>query len=223
MIWPMGRSESGTDLSWVLPLLTIAGSTAGAVFGSFFAKRGEIKAISTKLDEVVRQNNRIVKESEEIKTELSERSSSRQRKAELQRDIGVELAGMYGELLSKMQDFNVAALARQRAVDNQDEAARQVAIGGRDKAYREYSEIMQKYVSYRERSRLVFSPDIRTRVDDEIRSFANIMRQVEIDGRFTNETPALLQIVSERQESLVTALRQEMDIPGDRPATPTQS
>ena len=172
---------------------------------------------------MVRRNNRIVKESEEIKTELSERSSSRQRKAELQRDIGVELTGMYGELLSKMQDFNVAALARQRAVDNQDEAARQVAIGGRDKAYREYSEIMQKYVSYRERSRLVFSPDIRTRVDDEIRRFANIMRQVEIDGRFTNETPALLQIVSERQESLVTALRQEMDIPGNRPATPTQS
>jgi hypothetical protein len=223
LTWPTGSSAFSEPNTWIVPLLSFLGGAGGGIFGGYLSKRGEIAAISRKLDEVVRQNNRIVEESEEIKTRLSERSWARQRKLELQRDIGVELVGMYGELLSKMQDFNTAALARQRAVDNQDEGARQIAIGRRDNAYREYSEIMQKYVRYRERSRLVFSSDISARVDEEIRSFADIMHQVENDGRFTNETPGLLRIVSERQEDLVTALRREMDIPGDRAGTAAQS
>jgi hypothetical protein len=89
MIWPSanGSTTSQADYAWVVPLLSLLGGLAGGILGGFFAKRGEILAIQGKLDTVVKQNNRLTLEAEEIKRQVS----SRQRIWELKRETAYDV------------------------------------------------------------------------------------------------------------------------------------
>jgi hypothetical protein len=62
------------------------------------SKEGEITGIQNKLDIVVEQNERLVRSSEEIKTDVSEKSSSRQRLRDMRREVAFKLMNLFGTL-----------------------------------------------------------------------------------------------------------------------------
>ncbi len=84
---------------WSLVLVAIFGG-AGAYFGAFLKKRGEIKAIKKDLDQ-------ITKIQEEIKSEISKTRWLDQRRWDLRRDVYWNLLEQLGELafvLQRMSD-----------------------------------------------------------------------------------------------------------------------
>src|ERR1700685_2769679 len=84
---------------WLFPSISAAGGLLGGVLGSFFSKRGEIAAIQSQISTVVSQNDRLVKSTEEIKSDISQRDWSKQRQWEMQRDVAVEVMRLFGTML----------------------------------------------------------------------------------------------------------------------------
>src|SRR5437016_4580976 len=80
------------------PAASLIGGLLGGLLGSFFSKRGEISAIQSKISTVVSQNERLVRSSEEIKTELSKKAWSKQRNWDLKRDTALDVMRVFGEL-----------------------------------------------------------------------------------------------------------------------------
>lgn len=66
------------------------------------SKEGEITGIQNKLDVVVEQNERLVRSSEVIRTDLSEKSSSRQRLRDMRREVAFKLVNLLGSLEQTM-------------------------------------------------------------------------------------------------------------------------
>lgn len=57
--------------SWLLPSLSLLGGILGGLFGGYWSKRGEIRAVHAELGKLVEQNKAITVATEEIKASMS--------------------------------------------------------------------------------------------------------------------------------------------------------
>lgn len=74
------------SMDYVSLLAPLAGGAIGGVFGTYFSKRGEIRAIHRDLDRVVEQNKALTKAAEDIKSEISKEA----RAWEIKKDAAFE-------------------------------------------------------------------------------------------------------------------------------------
>jgi hypothetical protein len=89
---------SSTPPAWLFPTLSLLGGLIGGVLGSFFSKRGEIRAIQRDLHLVLEQNRAMTQVQEEIRARISTDMWARQRKWEVKREVIFEALKELGSL-----------------------------------------------------------------------------------------------------------------------------
>lgn len=84
----IGSSTSiGNQTGPILQIVTtFLSALLGSVFGAYFGKKGEIKALHSDLNKVIEQNEAITKANETIKNRLTNQTWDRQRQWEMKRD-----------------------------------------------------------------------------------------------------------------------------------------
>lgn len=106
LIWPAGGSAMSEANAWILPVLSLAGGLLGGIFGSFFAKRGEIAAIHSQLGKVVHQNEQIVNSTEKIKDEIYGRQRLWELKVAAAHDVMKTIGAIHHTLIRLQVDYN---------------------------------------------------------------------------------------------------------------------
>ncbi len=199
---------------WLFPTITAVGGFSGGIFGSFFSKRGEIAAIQSQISTVVRQNERLVKSSEEIKSDISQRDWSKQQRWDMQRDVGIEIMRLFGTTLRTISSFHDLAIYHEAIVDKklnvEKERAKEVSDGFAN-AQGEMLGHVTNYWQLGEVSRLVFSPAVQSRLE-EIRSEFQALSNAIWGYQMTSGEKfhlSMEQIVT-TQAALATAIRSEL-------------
>jgi hypothetical protein len=199
---------------WVFPTVTALSGFAGGIFGSFFSKRGEIGAIQSQINTVVQQNERLVKSSEEIRSDISQRDWSKQRRWDMQRDIGIEIMRLFGATLRTVGKFHDLAIHYEAIVDKKMKVTKEreeEVRGAFENAQGEMLEHVASYWQLGEVSRLVFSPAVQSllgEVRDGYRDMLNAIWAYEMTSG-ENYAPRMQAIVA-KEAALATAIRNEL-------------
>jgi len=199
---------------WLFPAITAASGIAGGIFGSFLSKRGEIAAIKSQINTVVDQNERLVKSSEEIRSEISQRDWSKQQRWDMQRDIGIEIMRLFGTTLRTAGKFRDLATYYEAIVDKKMAATKEREKEVRDEFVSAQGEMLEHLASYwqlGEVSRLVFSPTVQTRLEemrDEYHTMLNAIWAYEMNS--SEKYGQSLEKIIAKEAALATAIRSEL-------------
>lgn len=199
---------------WLFPTITAVSGFAGGIFGSFFSKRGEIAAIQSQISTVVQQNERLVKSSEEIRSDISQRDWSKQQRWDMQRDVGIEIMRLFGATLRTVGKFRDLATYYEAIVDKKMEATKERAKEVRDEFVTAQGEMLEHLASYwqlGEVSRLVFSTTVQSRLEEMRNEYHAMLNAIWAYEMTSGEKfgPSMEKIVA-TEAALATAIRDEL-------------
>jgi hypothetical protein len=186
----------------------------GGVLGSFFSKRGEIAAIQSQISTVVSQNDRLVKSAEEIKSDISQRDWSKQRRWEMQREVAVEIMRLFGTMLRGASQLWEMTVYYHEVIDGKQDTNKGPAKNFMEEwaAAREATLTHETtYWQLEEVCRLVFSEKVRScvaAVRDEYKQLTRSIlgNEVESMAKLGKGLDALLAT----QDALSNAIRSEL-------------
>ena len=206
-------ASGGQSIWWLFPTLAALGGLAGGIFGSFFSKRGEIAAIQSQINTIVSQNERLVKSTEEIKSDISQRDWSKQRHWDMQREVAVEIMRLFGNMLraasrlSELEVYYVAITDRKKDANKEDA----------DKIREEYGSAREvtlahltTYWQLEEVSRLVFSDNVQSRMAAVKNDYQKLTASIwahEVDNMKLGDG---LKSLLAKQDALSKAIRIEL-------------
>jgi hypothetical protein len=198
---------------WLFPTITAAGGLAGGVLGSLFSKWGEITAIQSRIDTVVKQNDRIVESTEKIKKEVLEDTWAKQRHWELKRDTAVELMRLFGTLFEKSLDIFKAA-GGQRYADESNNSDRKLEARARGTAaFDAFMAEMAKFWQQEQIAKLIFPAEVHQKLENlkgMLSKFAGETSEGAGDAARYKES---FERITETQEDLARTLRRDLKIP----------
>ncbi len=200
--FPTGASSPEYS-QWFLPVLSLLGGALGGIFGGRFAKHGEISAIRSQLDEVVRQNNRLTLEAEEIKRQVS----GRQRMWELKRETAYEFASLSGTatklytrtifLAHEIRNSELSPEARERKRSELTETDRRV------------KQMMESLWGLEGRVYLVFGLKASGQIQDLINSVMDLISSAQTNTREQIADKQRLYITN--RSALIAGFKQILD------------
>jgi hypothetical protein len=201
---------------WLFPTIGAIGGLVGGIVGSFFSKRGEIAAIQSQINTVVSQNERLVKSSEEIKSNISQRDWSKQQRWDMQRDVAVEVMRLYGSMLRSISQLFEITVYRDAIVDGKIEATKERAkqIEDEYQAARETTLThLTTYWQLEEVCRLVFTDKVQkymAAIKDEYKKTGDSIWAHEMDDM--KKLGRALEALSEKQDGLSKSMREELGL-----------
>jgi regulator of replication initiation timing len=195
---------------WLFPAIGAVGSFIGGIAGSFFSKRGEIAAIQSQISTVVEQNERLVRSSESIKTELSDKSFSKQRHWDNKRDAAVDILRMYGKLseilawLAQIRSESPIAKGQ-----NDQKWIKEIEVRYNSMQETRLSPVMTDFWQLAELSRLVFSKDIYDRMVALKNTINDLLTEIATMGKKQDRSFEQFEI---KKTALAEAIRQELEM-----------
>lgn len=201
----------------VVWLLSILGALfIGGYLKSYFSKKGENLATKEDIEKLTRVQ-------EEIKTELSERTWSKQRHWDLKRDTALEVMRVFGELqqllntlfqeLKPGDDPEITAIGVAQGVAAAMSAAEKL-VEERKKLLREYLLTMRKFWQAQGTVGMVFSADISKLMTDIQDALAHLISLLgQRDPPFTEaEKTSRMTNLGLKKTLLTEAIRKELQI-----------
>ena len=201
---------------WLFPTITAVSGFAGGILGSFFSKRGEIAAIQSQINTVVRQNEQLVKSSEEIKSDIAQRDWSKQQRWDMQRDVGIEIMRLFGTTLKTVGRFRDLATYQDAILDEKKKVTKEQE----KEVWNEYVETMEEmrdhissYWQLGEVSRLVFSSKVQSRLEEVREGYHKMLNAIWAYEMISGEKygPSMEKIVA-NEEALASAIRDELGL-----------
>jgi hypothetical protein len=195
---------------WLFPTITVIGGVAGWLSGSFFSKRGEIAAIQSQIDKVVAQNERLVRSSEAIKAELSDKSFSKQRHWDIKRDAALEIMRMQGTLYETIGHLWQARDIHYRAELQNIKKDEEAALASYNATLKVLNPIMTSFWQLEEVARLVFSASIYEKMETLKDIVNELLTEIAVYGE--RKVDKLFDAVIAQKSILAEAIRAELEM-----------
>jgi hypothetical protein len=207
---------SGAHLAAVLMLLLVINILVmilTAFFRGYGTKKGKNLATKEDLQNVLIQVKAVTRSTEEIKTELSELTWSKQRQWDMKRDAALDVMKIFGEMEQLLNHiFHIR---------NPDTIAKSLVnpemqkkhIQSYEDALKQYLEAIRKFWQARETIGLVFSESVSRQMDAVQNALALLAALLGDDSPTGPAAKAAQRDILRREQKLVTdALRKELGI-----------